>query len=381
MHTPPDDILSISPNPPHHSAAAITAHINASAQDLEEKISQHLHGSFSYWMSLPPQTRAEFWRLELARAISTKSTEIKKVNDELEKTRQENAHLKHQIEQLSRCQMPREFAMCPPATIPMSKKLAIELGELGIRGGCTGLNFGDKGEEVGVLVERAVGRWRGVVRGQRGLGGQKRLGAGEALLGPGSEQGSQILGQGMGQQEAQNQHLLQMKGTVNGNGNSNGHTPNAGHDDMDLDADGDVDGDLDADGDADIDADGEDYVLHEHTPSHSQAHTPSAIHHNPNINTSSNKNQNQQHSQGHHQHQQQQSQLQNQNRIPEAIMAAYSIQQQQQNHSNNNSNMGSGNINGVNSGPGMPNQQSHGLANGSMQQMVVNGRGDGRVMF
>lgn len=202
----PDDVLYA-----HHSAPSMEASLNASAQEFEEKVNHHLHSSFSFWMSLPPPNRAELWKLELARAVGQKDQRIASLNEKLEASEQENQHLRQQVEYLSRCQQPREFQIRPPSAMPIGKRVAIELAEMGLRGKSVGWRLSDPDEDLQKRIETAVGRWREVVRSSRG----------------GAMQGQRSLSGGQLQ-----------------NGQPNGVSR---EDDMDVDADGDADADADAD--------------------------------------------------------------------------------------------------------------------------------------
>lgn len=210
------------------------ATLTARAQEFEDKVSKHLHCSFSYWVSLPPPNRTELWKLELARAVGQKDQQITALKEKMEITAQENRHLMQQVEYLSRCQQPREFQMCPPSTLPIGPRTAVELGEMGIRGGSVGWRLDEGGENLQKRVEVAVGRWREVVRSSRGAG----------MQGQRSMSGQQHPQTPQGQQHA------------NGQANS-AHMANGGasrddnaREDMDLDAEGDADADADPDEDS-----------------------------------------------------------------------------------------------------------------------------------
>ncbi|KFY91799.1 hypothetical protein V500_04465 [Pseudogymnoascus sp. VKM F-4518 (FW-2643)] len=200
----PDDVLYA-----HHAIPSMQASLNASAQEFEDKVNTHLHASFSFWMSLPPPNRAELWKLELARAVGQKDQQITSLNEKLEASAQENQHLRQQVEYLSRCQQPREFQMRPPSTMPIGKRTAVELAEMGLRGGSVGWRLSDPDENLQTRIDSAVGRWREVVRSSRGgaMQGQRSLSGGQLQNGQ----------------------------------------PNGAGDDMDVDADGDADADADAD--------------------------------------------------------------------------------------------------------------------------------------
>jgi hypothetical protein len=239
----PDDVLYA-----HHAAPGMQASLSTRAQEFEDKVTNHLHSSFSFWMSLPPPNRAELWKLELARAVGHKDQQITSLNEKLEASAQENEHLRQQVEYLSRCQQPREFQKLPPSTMPISKRTAVELAEMGLRGNSVGWRLSDVDENLQQRVELAIGRWREVVRSSRG----------GAMQGQRSLSGAQLNGQPNGERLED--------------------------DNMDLDAEGDAD----ADGDADEEHYGGGQI-HEQlvqtsrapeAPMSSYAHNPGAVRNN-----------------------------------------------------------------------------------------------------
>jgi hypothetical protein len=226
----PDELLTYTPDPARSSADEA-----AQARELEEKIAGHLSATFAHWSTLSPQLKSEVWRLQLAKAVGHKDNTISALKSDREKILQENAHLRAQVEQLSRCQQPREFQMMPPTTVPISGRVAVELNEMGMRGMGIGLSINDKDETVEGLVKTAVGRWLAVVQSSRaksGMAAQRSLESGENN--PGALTPSI--------QQVQNQSRNQGLGSQQDNRDVNMH---------DLDADADADADPDADADAD----------------------------------------------------------------------------------------------------------------------------------
>jgi hypothetical protein len=222
------------------------ADINNAARELEENISNHLHSAFGHWSSMAPATRADNWRLQLAKAIGHMEHTISSLKSDREKILQENAHLRAQVEQLSMCQQPREFQMMPPSTVAISSKAAIELGKIAARGGGVGLNISDKTETIDGLVKTAMGRWLNVVQSSRansGMASQRSL--------------DQPIVQGLRSQQSISQIQNQMRPSNVGKA----------EDDRDEDMD------LDADADADADAEGEEAF---EVASSRAMHTPQA---------------------------------------------------------------------------------------------------------
>ncbi len=148
----------------------IAQRAEADAKELEAKICDHLHQVFVHWNSFPVLQRTEIWTLELARSVGRKSEEVQRLKREKELSQQETAHLKLQVDELSRLQHPREFRLAAPTTLPIDSKLMAELGEVGIKSTSVGWSLLDRNEHLDKSVERAIGRWKGVVKEARGAG-------------------------------------------------------------------------------------------------------------------------------------------------------------------------------------------------------------------
>lgn len=214
----PDDILFA-----HHATPEVQQAMLQQAKQYEEQVNAHLHESFRQWSHQPDSYKDAQWKVELARFVGLKSQKITALEQLLESVQQENAHLKHQVESLSRLQNPKEFAMAPPQTTHLNNREAVKLAELGMRQRGVGFKMGDTEESLQKRVEQAVERWKPVVRrsragalaGQRSLSGQMRQDSG--------------MGMGSGIQQ-----------------------PNMMNGEMDLDGQG----DQDADGDAEADEEG-----------------------------------------------------------------------------------------------------------------------------
>lgn len=153
---------------------------NQTANELETKVDSHLNATFSQWQTLSASQRANYWSLELARSIGRKASTIKEFRTKTELLLQENENLREQVEQLSRCQQPKEFQMMPPSTVAVSAKAMMILGESGVTQGGVGLNLGDKDLPLGDLVQTSITRWKDVIRRTKahtnGLSHQRELG-------------------------------------------------------------------------------------------------------------------------------------------------------------------------------------------------------------
>jgi hypothetical protein len=148
----------------------------AAAVDLESKISNHVHEIYKHWTSLTESRRSELWTLELARSVGRKSENVRTLKEEKELAQQEAAHLRLQVDELSRLQHPREFRLEPPKTLPLDSKMISELTEAHMTHPSIGFNLTDRNLHLDDAVERVISRWKGVVKeargGQRSLSGE-----------------------------------------------------------------------------------------------------------------------------------------------------------------------------------------------------------------
>ncbi|KAH8816072.1 hypothetical protein F5884DRAFT_774827 [Xylogone sp. PMI_703] len=150
------------------------------AAELEKQVNAHLDATYTQWMTVPLDRRGIIWTLELSRSVGRKSGEIQKLRNDQQLKEQEIAHLKLQVEELSRLQQPREFKLMNPSTAPINNKLMDIMAELGLSGSTVGFSMADRNKHLDVAVERIIERWKAVVKQARsvGMSGQKPLSAG-----------------------------------------------------------------------------------------------------------------------------------------------------------------------------------------------------------
>ncbi|KAK3384202.1 hypothetical protein B0T24DRAFT_662566 [Lasiosphaeria ovina] len=151
------------------------------AEVLEAKVFEHMESTYRVWDGLPQAQRENLWILELARSVGRKQKEIDRLNKVQHSLKQENAHIKSQIEHLNRLQQPREFKISPPTTIFVEPE-AIDYvqDQLVIRKrGGVGLNLTDRHSDLNTIISNAIDRWKNVVVSTRsttnGLQGQRPL--------------------------------------------------------------------------------------------------------------------------------------------------------------------------------------------------------------
>jgi hypothetical protein len=217
---------------------------------------------FAHWTSLSNQKRTEIWTLELARSVGRKSEDVQRLKKEKELSQQETAHLKLQVDELSRLQHPREFRLAAPATIPVESRLIAEAGEMGLRYTGIGFSLIDRNMHLDEAIERAIGRWKGVVKEARGAGpnsggmaAQRSL-SGESSSTPISNHSQiQAPNHTAAQSQRQPHHLSPTKANPVSNSNSNSNlNSNMNHTTM-TNGTNDIGSDQDADADADMEED------------------------------------------------------------------------------------------------------------------------------
>lgn len=162
--------------------------------------------------------RSEIWTLELARGVGRKSEELDKLKKERDYHKQETAHLKQQVDELSRLQHPREFKLSPPSTIEFGAPLLSSMAATDVPS--TGFTVLDRNLPLDVVIERAIGRWKSVVkeaRGSAGVGSGGGLAAQRRLSGCSNHS---TMGNVPPQPQSQHQHQRQRQ-NHNPNGNAN----------------------------------------------------------------------------------------------------------------------------------------------------------------
>ncbi|KAG6007433.1 hypothetical protein E4U21_006022 [Claviceps maximensis] len=138
------------------------------ARDLESSVEQHLQSAYTVWDSLPTQKRQEIWILELARGVGRKHTEIENMKEQQYRLKQENTHLKIQIDQLNRIQQPPEFQLLSPTAISTDRDVVSYAYEQGIKWGkCVGFDVTDRHVDISTLVTKSIERWKNVIMSTR----------------------------------------------------------------------------------------------------------------------------------------------------------------------------------------------------------------------
>ncbi|EER23854.1 hypothetical protein D8B26_002009 [Coccidioides posadasii str. Silveira] len=103
--------------------------IERTSQQHEEIMMRHLDLSLRHWMALAPHEQRNLWQLEITRAFVRETEKRKKLEQQLDRTQQEANQLRAQVEKLTSCQWPREFAIFPPNLLPLTPEVARELDD------------------------------------------------------------------------------------------------------------------------------------------------------------------------------------------------------------------------------------------------------------
>ncbi|KAJ5168762.1 uncharacterized protein N7482_004356 [Penicillium canariense] len=127
-----DQIAGDAASRPGHIGGSLDhSMIYRTAQQHEELGLRHLELAFNHWNTLPHETRREAWQLEITRGFAREVEKRKSVDEQLARVQQEANQLRAQVERLGSCQWPREFALFPPDTLPLSRDVARELDSKG----------------------------------------------------------------------------------------------------------------------------------------------------------------------------------------------------------------------------------------------------------
>jgi len=136
------------------------------AQQEQDKVMKHLTSAFNHWKVVPEKQRQESWRLEVLRAYAREQEKQKATAASLENAEQEVLHLRAQVEQLSKCQQPREFLLFPPASVPIPQDTIKEMSKAGL-------------DLAALDYDKLVDKWKAVMHRHRkpnaGMAAQKPL--------------------------------------------------------------------------------------------------------------------------------------------------------------------------------------------------------------
>lgn len=127
------------------------------AHQHTEMARQHIELVYQSWAPLPDAVKQDRWRLEVMKALSREVDRRKEVEEQLHRTEQEARRLQGQVDMLSRCQWPREFALFPPEHRTFSKEMSKAFSAT------SGTGVHDASAEEYWDYENVVRRWKRVV--------------------------------------------------------------------------------------------------------------------------------------------------------------------------------------------------------------------------
>lgn len=87
----------------------------------------HIQGAFENWRLMSDKDQQAAWTLEALRAFTTSRDANNRLKTRVANAEQHASHLEAQYDRLSRCQLPREWLVRPPSTLPISASVALEM--------------------------------------------------------------------------------------------------------------------------------------------------------------------------------------------------------------------------------------------------------------
>ncbi|KAK4634260.1 hypothetical protein CLAFUW4_01308 [Fulvia fulva] len=115
----------------------------------------HLSGAWEHWQSMTDTDRTSAWTLEILRSFTRASDQTRQLRSQLEQAQHHTRHLEAEYERLSQCQLPREYLMHPPNTLPVPQNVLREMNTSTFRSGVAETNY-DAGE--------LLSKWRTTIR-------------------------------------------------------------------------------------------------------------------------------------------------------------------------------------------------------------------------
>lgn len=116
----------------------------------------HLDGAYEHWQTLSEAEQSSAWNLELSRAFVKGQEQKQQLKDDLDIAEQRIRHLEAEYDRLSQCQLPREYLLHPPNTIPIPRSVAREVNSSTLGGSqASGLEYD---------AEALLNKWRAEVK-------------------------------------------------------------------------------------------------------------------------------------------------------------------------------------------------------------------------
>lgn len=119
------------------------------------KHNAHIQGAFENWRLMSESDKQAAWTLEALRAFTTCRDTNTRLKARVSNAEQHASHLEAQYDRLSRCQLPREWLVRPPSTLPISTPVARELQKQASH---------STGSDLDYDPDAVLSRWREKVR-------------------------------------------------------------------------------------------------------------------------------------------------------------------------------------------------------------------------
>lgn len=117
--------------------------------------SAHVQNAYEHWQLLSAPDRAYAWTLETLRGYTKVKEEKMQTAQELEAAQNRISHLETEYDRLSKCQLPREYLLHPPNTLPAPAAIVKELNNVQLRSGAADVQYD---------ADALLNKWRTTVK-------------------------------------------------------------------------------------------------------------------------------------------------------------------------------------------------------------------------
>ncbi|KAI7157923.1 hypothetical protein KC349_g5230 [Hortaea werneckii] len=118
----------------------------------------HLQSAFEHWSQLSESQRQEAWTLETLRSMTRANETKEQEKTEFEAAQNRIRHLEAEYDRLSRCQLPREYLLHPPNTVPTPAALMKEMQH------ASSHSYAQAATDVNYDADALLGKWRTAVK-------------------------------------------------------------------------------------------------------------------------------------------------------------------------------------------------------------------------
>lgn len=118
----------------------------------------HLQSAYEHWCRMSGPQQSEAWTLETLRSLSRAKEERSQTRLELDASQNRVRHLETEYDRLSRCQLPREYLLHPPNTMPAPAALVKEMEHASHH------LYAKAASDVNYDVDALLSKWRTAVK-------------------------------------------------------------------------------------------------------------------------------------------------------------------------------------------------------------------------